>query len=144
MGRADSYPFKNMDNQSKPNLYDLDSDMDGITDVVEAGFTDANYDGFVDGPRGADGWNIALNAQASLNVRNSDGFSGPDYLDIDADDDGIPDNVEGMTTNGYQLPTYLDTDGDGIDNRYEQWSRCSRRTGNISLQIKMAIPSRII
>ncbi len=25
----------------------------------------------------------------------------PDYLDIDADDDGIQDNIEGQTTSGY-------------------------------------------
>jgi uncharacterized repeat protein (TIGR01451 family) len=118
-GKADNYPFKNMDNDTWPNCYDLDSDMDGIVDVIEAGFTDANFNGFVDGAIGADGWNTALNALPAINIRNSDAFAGPDYLDIDADDDGIPDNIEGQTTAGYQFPTYLDTDNDGLDNRYD-------------------------
>lgn len=118
-GRADSYPFKNMDYDGRPNPYDLDSDMDGIVDVIEAGFLDADYNGFADGPVDVSGWNISLNAQPTLGVRNSDGRAGPDFLDIDADDDGIPDNVEGMTTLGYQFPAYLDTDNDGLDNRYD-------------------------
>ena len=126
-GRADSYPFKNMDYQTKPNPYDLDSDMDGIVDVREAGFADIDFNGFVDGPYGLDGWNIAINSQASLGLRNSDGTAGPDYLDIDSDDDGIPDNIEGQTTAGYKFPLYQDnTDGvnkqDGIDNQYDNFA----------------------
>jgi hypothetical protein len=39
--------------------------------------------------------------------------------DIDSDDDGIPDNVEGMATAGYLLPATADTDNDGLDNRYD-------------------------
>ena len=35
-GRADSWPNKNMDADSKPSPYDLDSDGDGISDVKEA------------------------------------------------------------------------------------------------------------
>ena len=121
-GRADNYPFKNMDNQTRPNPYDLDSDMDGITDVKEAGFTDFNFNGFADGTIGSDGWNTTINALASINLLNSDGFAGPNFLDIDADDDGIPDNIEGQTTAGYQFPTYIDTDNDGIDNRYDNFA----------------------
>ena len=40
-------------------------------------------------------------------------------MDIDSDDDGIPDNVEAQTTNGYIAPTGLDDDNDGLDNAYE-------------------------
>jgi hypothetical protein len=118
-GRADSYPFKNFDNDKRANPYDVDSDMDGITDVNEAGFPDVNADGFIDGAVSADGWNTALHALSSLNLRNTDGRGNPDYLDIDADDDGIPDNIEGQTTAGYILPSYADTDGDGLDNSYD-------------------------
>jgi uncharacterized repeat protein (TIGR01451 family) len=121
-GRADSYPYKNMDIDSRSNPYDLDSDMDGIADVIEAGFTDANFNGFVDGPIGTNGWNLALNARVTLDLRNTEGRSGPDYLDIDADDDGITDNVEGQTTLGYFFPFYLDNDKDGIDNRYDNYN----------------------
>jgi hypothetical protein len=117
-GRADSYPYKNMDGDKRANPYDLDSDGDGIVDVIEAGFTDANFDGFIDGPRSADGWNTAKHG-VPLNLLNTDGHGNPDYLDIDSDDDGIPDNIEGQSTNGYKFPTGLDTDNDGIDDAYD-------------------------
>ncbi len=121
-GRADSYPYKNMDNDKRANPYDLDSDGDGIVDVIEAGFPDTNYDGFADGPRGLDGWNIAINARVNLGLYNTDGFGNPDYLDIDADDDGIPDNIEGQTTASYKLPLNVDSDNDGIDNAYDAFA----------------------
>ena len=50
---------------------------------------------------------------------NTDAGGNPDYLDIDADNDGIPDNIEGVSTMGYYLPSGLDTDGDGLDNSYD-------------------------
>lgn len=118
-GKADSYPEKNMDRDGRPNPYDLDSDGDGIVDVVEAGFPDTDFNGFIDGPKGADGWSIAVNNMPALVLTNTDGRGKPDYLDIDSDDDGIPDNIEGQSTAGYKLPTYLDVDNDGIDNAYD-------------------------
>ena len=118
-GRTDSYPFRNFDNDSRANPYDLDSDNDGISDCREAGFADANSNGFSDGTKGADGWDDTIDALVVLTVRNTDGTYNPDYLDIDSDDDGIPDNVEGLPTLAYILPSGLDTDGDGIDNSYD-------------------------
>ncbi|MBK9211601.1 MAG: hypothetical protein IPO14_01205 [Saprospiraceae bacterium] len=56
----------------------------------------------------------------TLNPTNTDGNGNPNYLDIDADNDGIVDNVEWQTTAGYIAPTGLDSDGDGIDNAYDQ------------------------
>lgn len=44
--------IKNKDQDFRPNAYDLDSDGDGIDDVIEAGFTDANFNGIVDGTFG--------------------------------------------------------------------------------------------
>ncbi|MBC7866291.1 MAG: T9SS type A sorting domain-containing protein [Gloeobacteraceae cyanobacterium ES-bin-316] len=118
-GRADSYPFKNFDNDRRANPYDIDSDMDGIVDVIEAAFADADNNGFIDGPISGDGWNTALRSLPSLNLRNADGDANFDYLDIDNDADGIPDNVEGQTTLGYRFPAYLDNDNDGLDNSYD-------------------------
>lgn len=40
-------------------------------------------------------------------------------LDIDSDNDGITDNIEAQTTAGYVEPTGLDSDGDGLDDAYE-------------------------
>ncbi|MBT8185428.1 MAG: gliding motility-associated C-terminal domain-containing protein, partial [Eudoraea sp.] len=37
----------------------------------------------------------------------------------DADDDGIPDNIEGQTTADYIPPSGQDDDNDGLDNAYE-------------------------
>ncbi|MEP7164494.1 MAG: T9SS type A sorting domain-containing protein [Ferruginibacter sp.] len=118
-GRADTYPYKNMDNDLRANPYDLDSDGDGILDVWEAGFVDSNFNGFIDGAIGADGWSTAVNALATLILPNTDTRGNPDYLDIDADDDGIPDNVEGQTTASYKFPLGTDTDNDGIDGNYD-------------------------
>ena len=118
-GKPDTYPKANTDRTGLPNPYDLDSDGDGILDVREAGITDTNNDGIADGTLGSDGWSDTVDALASLSLPNSDGRGPANYLDIDSDDDGITDNVEGQTTAGYILPTGTDTDGDGIDNAYD-------------------------
>lgn len=121
-GRADSYPYKNMDADSRINPYDLDSDMDGITDTREAGFADADWNGRIDGTYNADGWSNVVAAMPSLNLPNTDGTGRINVYDIDSDDDGIPDNIEGQTTPGYLLPSGNDTDGDGIDNTYDDFN----------------------
>ena len=118
-GRADNWPNKNIDRDLRPNAYDLDSDGDGIVDVIEAGLPDANLNGLADGALGTNGWSTTVSALGSLNLRNTDGSGNPDYLDIDSDDDGIPDNIEGMSTAGYILPGITDTDGDGLVNTYD-------------------------
>ncbi|MBS1510106.1 MAG: T9SS type A sorting domain-containing protein [Bacteroidetes bacterium] len=118
-GKADSYPNKNLDQDPYPNAYDIDSDGDGIVDVIEAGLPDANLDGKVDGVLGTNGWSTTVSAMAALTLRNTDGAGNPDFLDIDSDDDGIPDNIEGQSTAGYKLPVTTDTDGDGLVNTYD-------------------------
>jgi hypothetical protein len=119
-GKADSYPNRNLDNDAKPNPYDLDSDGDGIVDVIEAGLPDANLDGIADGVRGTNGWSTTVSSMAApLAIRSTDGDGKPDYLDIDSDNDGIPDNIEGQSTAGYKLPTTTDTDGDGLVDTYD-------------------------
>jgi len=118
-GRCDSWPNKNIDGDSKPDLYDLDSDGDGITDVKEAQFTDADWNGSVDGGVNSDGRNAALASLPALTLPDTDGTGRVNPFDIDSDDDGIPDNVEGLTTLGYLLPSGTDSDADGIDNSYD-------------------------
>ena len=51
--------------------------------------------------------------------RDTDGDGVFDHLDLDSDNDGITDNVEAQTTEGYIAPTGVDTDGDGLDDAYE-------------------------
>jgi hypothetical protein len=118
-GRADSYPNKNLDQDFRPNAYDIDSDGDGIVDVIEAGLPDVNLDGKIDGVIGTNGWSGTVSAMVALNLRNTDGIGNADYLDIDADDDGIPDNIEAQPTATYKLPTVVDGDGDGLATVYD-------------------------
>jgi hypothetical protein len=124
-GRADSYPNKNFDNDFRPNAYDVDSDGDGIIDVTEVGFTTTVSLEWVAGPYGTtDGWSTTINAMPTLVLRNTDGRGNPDYLDIDSDDDGIPDQIEGQPTANplpapYNMPLGTDADRDGLDTRYD-------------------------
>jgi hypothetical protein len=121
-GRADSYPFKNFDYAGKPNPYSLDSDGDGIADAVEAGFTGSVSitNGMVTGAT-TNGWANSVRAitNGTLTLRNTDGRGRPNYLDIDSDDDGISDNVEGQPTFSFVVKSDADTDGDGIPNVYD-------------------------
>jgi len=121
------------DGDGVPNLLDLDSDNDGISDATEAGGTDLDGDGVLDGflDADSDGLNDVVDptddatdtatGMPPLPVPNTDNDAGGlnDYLDIDSDDDGIPDNIEAQTTAGYMPPLATDTDGDGIDDAYD-------------------------
>ncbi len=118
-GRADDWPNKNLDRDLRPNAYDVDADGDGIVDVIEAGLPDADLNGIVDGVMGTNGWSTTVSALGALGLRNTDGINNFDYLDIDSDEDGIPDNIEGQSTAGYRLPTLVDADGDGLMNPYD-------------------------
>lgn len=123
------------------NSEDLDSDGDGIMDIVEAGGVDADNDGRVDyqtpgdptSMLDADGDglmdaldNIDNGSGAGevtngtpLALYNTDALGSPDFLDIDADDDGIVDNTEAQESMSYIAPEGSDTDGDGIDDAYD-------------------------
>lgn len=118
-GRANSYPYQNMDEDFPPNPYDIDSDGDGIVDVLEANLSDANLDGKADGAIGTDGWSTTVSSMGALSLPNADSDANLNYQDIDSDNDGIPDNIEGPSTLDYDLPTGLDNDNDGLDNAYD-------------------------
>ncbi|MEZ4401114.1 MAG: OmpA family protein [Kofleriaceae bacterium] len=107
-------PAYDTDGDGVPNHRDLDSDNDGIPDVVEAGHggTDANHDGQVDGPYGANGLadQVETAPDSGLPVRavlDTDGDGTPDFLDLDSDGDGAFDLAEVAALAG------LDGDGDG-------------------------------
>ncbi len=107
------------DRDEIPNSVDLDNDNDGIYDVVEAGFgnLDANGDGRIDG--GVDANGVPIAANGGLTPINTDGTGLDDYQDIDADDDGIQDNIEGQSTAGYIAPSGNDSDRNGVDDAYD-------------------------
>lgn len=141
-----------LDGDGLPNSLDLDSDGDGISDIIEAGGTDADGDGQVDYPTPGvptsmvdvdlDGVADAVDNVDSgsgageytsgtpWSLPNSDAFGYEDYIDIDADDDGITDNTEAQTTDGYVAPSGVDTDEDGIDDVYDvDCQSCGSITG---------------
>ena len=120
---------------------DIDSDGDGCNDVIEAGYTDANGDGQVDGtginpdgtvtnsdgygsPLDLDNNNIADHFESGPDMNNNgtpdgcdtddnDGDGIPDVIDADDDNDGISDIAEGSgDTDNDGTPDYLDLDSD--------------------------------
>ncbi|SNS77375.1 Por secretion system C-terminal sorting domain-containing protein [Ekhidna lutea] len=110
---------------------DLDSDADGIPDLIEAGGTDADGDGRVDNYSDitGDGFHddydpdvfgtTLLRGSISKFAKDTDGDGLADYIDIDADGDGVIDNIEAQTSTGYTAPAGVDTDGDGWDDNYD-------------------------
>ena len=121
------------DGDGIPNYLDIDSDNDGILDVVEGGdgsldtngdgVIDENDDGFTD--EDEDGM---ADASEETPTPDTDGDGIPNYLDIDSDNDGIFDVVEGgdgaLDTNGDGVidtndDGYSDADGDGMDDDSE-------------------------
>jgi large repetitive protein len=101
-------PLPDSDSDGIDNHRDLDSDGDGASDVIEGGGTDANGDGREDGVDSnhngfSDSVEVPLGGHA-LARPDTDHDATPDMLDLDSDNDGIPDSREGRG----------DTDGDGI------------------------------
>ncbi|MDC1162336.1 thrombospondin type 3 repeat-containing protein, partial [Tenacibaculum sp.] len=94
-----------LDGDGIPNNKDLDSDNDGIYDVLEAGGVDIDGNGIADGiPNTTTG--IPSSAGTGVTPTDSGPTSGtPDYLDLDSDEDGCSDANE----------AFLDSDADGAD-----------------------------
>ncbi len=130
----------NTDGGVNPDYVDVDSDNDGVPDVVEAGLRalDANKDTRVDnvGALGMDsdanddGWHDSASALGNVAMLpNSDTPSGgsadatPDYRDLDSDDDNVADNVEAFDGDHNGQPDAvalgMDSDGDGLDNAFD-------------------------
>ncbi len=153
-GRPNTYPEDDTDNDGIRNQLDLDADDDGILDILEAGGTDLNRDGQEDNYVDVDGDGFNDNVDGDpdnslatsddspdtnlANVTtitgidanndgkpdnyptdNSDNDIFYDFLDIDADNDGIVDNTEAQATFAFIAPADLDDDNDGIDNAYD-------------------------
>lgn len=126
-GRYDGAPvIRNDDGDLRFNFIDADSDNDGITDNVEGqsttGYqtptaTDANANGIAD-----------IYGVGGIVPVDTDSDGNPDYLDMDADNDGLSDIAEGHDINGNGMPdenlvlTNVDSDGDGIDDVFDTYN----------------------
>jgi|GEM_PF-6369315 len=165
-GQPDNYPQGDFDSDGFLNIWDLDSDNDGIQDILEAygtdadgngridTYTDTDNDGFhdaVDGDVGNDG--TAENTAQVLIVTgtdnnsdgqpdsypnaNADGDANPNYLDLDADNDGVTDVVEiasGATNTDSPTAGPLDgqiEDGTITDANNDGWSDLQNGAINI-------------
>ncbi|SFW69678.1 Ig-like domain-containing protein, partial [Cellulophaga fucicola] len=118
------------DGDGIPNRLDLDSDNDGIPDVVESGngSLDTDGNGAIDASESSVGTNGIPDAAedggidgsgVSTTPVNSDGIAGPDYLDIDSDNDGIQDLVEAQSDATLVQLSGNDSDNDGIDDAFD-------------------------
>ncbi|MDO5980159.1 hypothetical protein [Flavivirga spongiicola] len=90
------------DDDGVPDFLDLDSDNDGIYDVIEAGGVDGDGDGLIGTGALVDtnnnGWSDiadSTNGGTPLILIQSDADSIPDLLDVDSDGDGCYDAIEG-------------------------------------------------
>jgi|GEM_PF-1181408 len=130
--RTQECVFYDFDRDGLPNSLDLDSDGDGVSDLIESGnalATDTDNDGRVDTggvvsvgangiPNEVDGNDDSFKTTVTAPI-NSAGTDEADFLDIDSDDDGIQDNIESQATVGYIAPVGSDADGDGLDDAYD-------------------------
>lgn len=100
------------DSDGIPNHLDLDSDNDGIYDIIESssGATDSNLDGVADGNAlqfGADGLLNSISTAGGINYTPADTDADEllNYIDLDSDNDACTDVLEAGFT---------DSNGDGI------------------------------
>jgi len=129
---------RDTDNDGIPDTLDLDSDGDGILDIEEADGNDTNGDGMVDDPTDSDHDGLADAVDSNPNdvddpqdadegrevttlpVPDTDGDGQPDFQDVDSDNDGLSDLVEGGSdpdlddNNDGVIDDQNDTDNDGI------------------------------
>lgn len=106
-GIVDIFDF---DTDGIPNHFDIDSDNDGIFDLIEvnnAG-TSSDSDGIAATDNVGDNGlhndveiNDTITTAVNYNIPNSDSNGNANFIDIDADDDGIVDNIEAQATFNY-------------------------------------------
>ena len=96
--------------------------MPGLTDsnIANDYFDGSNivYYGFTAATGGLNNeQKIRYVSSTSLKDTDNDGIY--NSYDLDSDNDGIPDNIEGQTTGSFTVPSGNDTDGDGLDDAYD-------------------------
>jgi len=124
------------DGDSIPDYLDIDSDNDGIVDLIEAGGVDTDGDGRIDTlvDTDSDGWTDIYDADYDNilsngldNEQSTDASTGPLMVtDADANNDGTPGTAgnggfNGGDFDGDTVPDFrdLDSDNDGIPDLIE-------------------------
>lgn len=104
------------DSDGDTDYLDIDSDDDGIPDIIESGTNgaDNNFNGIPDYfdagiTGGLDADHDGIDDNISAFNSDTDGL--PNYLDLDSDNDGIPDTLEGTRSS--------DADTDDIDDLFD-------------------------
>ncbi|MBW1294494.1 DUF6923 family protein [Aquimarina litoralis] len=119
-----------IDRDGIPNVLDLDSDNDGIYDIVEAGLGsyDTNGDGLFNNEdtgfqdSDLDGIADIVDVDQTGVIFYPDDADGDliyDPFDIDSDQDGIIDLIEGQDSQNFISLSGLDQDRDGIDDAFD-------------------------
>ena len=109
---------------------DIDSDNDGISDLLESGNADAiaadtDGSGVIDNQEAMDAGFTDIDGDGAWDQLgaapvDTDGDGIADFRDLDSDDDGIADAVEAQPTVGYQSPAIgSDADGDGVVDTFD-------------------------
>ncbi|WP_435261491.1 gliding motility-associated C-terminal domain-containing protein [Tenacibaculum sp. nBUS_03] len=148
-GSVDTDEEPDTDGDGVPDYQDLDSDNDGINDVIENGNgdLDTNNDGVIDSndtggsDSDEDGISDSVDSDSSNfgegnggegDTVDTDGDGVPDYQDLDSDDDGINDITEGGNDDedGNGVIDGPDSDGDGISDEVDEDDSGFGDTGN--------------
>ncbi len=115
-GRA--LPVPDTDGDGNRNFLDIDSDADGLNDIIESNGVDVNNNGIVDSTVDTDGDGLmdsvdgSIAGSAPITPVDSDGDGQADYIDVDSDNDGVNDSREGRTdSDGDGIPDYRDSPG---------------------------------
>ena len=116
----------NSDDDALPDYRDIDSDDDGIEDIIESQASDGTLtlSGLDSDGDGIDDTFDPSNGGTLIDPVNSDGLDLRDYLDTDSDNDDVPDLIEGNDADNdgiadHGTVTGIDTDGDGLDDSFD-------------------------
>ncbi|WP_051336280.1 DUF6923 family protein [Aquimarina latercula] len=118
------------DGDGNPDFLDIDSDNDGIYDIVEAGAgsNDTNNDGICNGQDAGyqdtdnDGIADAFDTDqlgTEFIPLDTDNDQVYDCYDIDSDNDGIIDIIEGQDSTTFLGLSNTDEDRDGLDDNFD-------------------------
>lgn len=115
-------PLLDTDGDGLYDYQDLDSDNDGIPDVIENYGVDTDGDGKIDGTfNGTTGLSNLLTS-AGLTRQDFDGDGVYNHLDLDSDNDGIPDILEAGGTdsnNDGKVDSFTDANNNGLQDALE-------------------------